>query len=201
MTNENIFRILLAAILITGFAISATFRRKADKESGEKVSVKDEGKPMFLALRLGGLVIWFSPIAYVINPAWLAWSKIGLPYWARWIGVGVGVTCIALIYWLFSSIGKGITSTVATRTDHKLVTHGPYRWVRHPLYSVGTTFFLSFGAMADNWFILSAAIIAFILLAMRTPNEEAHLIEKFGNEYRDYMKATGAFLPKFKVQP
>jgi protein-S-isoprenylcysteine O-methyltransferase Ste14 len=200
MNNETIFRILLAFSLITGIGISATFRRKADKESGEKVSTKDEGKPIFLALRLGGLVIWFSPIAYMINPAWMAWSKIGLPDWTRWIGVGVGVVCVGLIYWLFSSIGTGITPTVATRAEHKLVTHGPYRWVRHPLYTVGTTFFLSFGAIADNWFILSVAVISFILLALRTPNEEAHLIEKFGDEYRAYMKTTGAFLPKFKVQ-
>ena len=199
--NETIFRILLAAILVTGVGISATFRRKADKESGEKVSTKDEGKSMFLALRLGGLVIWFSPIVYLINPAWMAWSRIGLPDWTRWIGVGVGVICVGLIYWLFSSIGRGITPTVATRAEHKLVKHGPYRWVRHPLYTIGTTFFLSFGAIADNWFIMSAAVIAFILLAMRMPNEEAHLIEKFGDEYRDYIKTTGAFLPKFKVQP
>ncbi len=198
MQTETIFRILLAAILLTGLGISACFRRKVDRESGEKVSTKDEGKPMFLALRLGGLVLWFSPIAYLINPAWMAWSSIGLPDWIRWIAVGIGILCTVLIYWLFSSIGTGITPTVATRAEHKLVKHGPYRWVRHPLYTVGTTFFLSFGTIAGNWFILSLAVFAFILLAMRTPNEEAHLIEKFGDEYRAYMGQTGRFLPRIK---
>jgi protein-S-isoprenylcysteine O-methyltransferase Ste14 len=39
-------------------------------------------------------------------------------------------------------------------------------------------------------------MFAFLLLAIRLPNEEAHLIDKFGDEYRDYMKRTGRYLPK-----
>ena len=39
-------------------------------------------------------------------------------------------------------------------------------------------------------------VLAFILMAIRTPKEEANLIEKFGDEYREYMKRTGRFLPK-----
>jgi protein-S-isoprenylcysteine O-methyltransferase Ste14 len=57
--------------------------------------------------------------------------------------------------------------------------------------------FVAFGLMADNWFIGALGILAFIGMAIRTPNEEANLIAKFGDEYREYMKRTGAFLPKF----
>ncbi len=195
--NETVFRITAAVILFTCIGISSYFRRKADRDSGEKVSWKDEGLPTILALRLGGLLLWFSAIGYLIHPPLLAWSKAGLPEWARWLGVGIGVICAGLTYWLFSSIGSGISPTVATRKNHQLVKSGPYRWVRHPLYSVGTGSFIAFAMMADTWFIAILAVLAFILLAMRTPNEEAHLIEKFGEEYRQYMKTTGAFFPKF----
>ena len=41
-------------------------------------------------------------------------------------------------------------------------------------------------------------LISFIGMAIRTPKEEANLIEKFGDEYREYMKRTGRFLPKFR---
>jgi protein-S-isoprenylcysteine O-methyltransferase Ste14 len=194
--NENIFRMLAGILLFTAVGISVYFRSKADRESGEKVSTRDEGRPMFLALRLGGLLIWFSPLAYLINPAWMAWSKLNLPVWTRWLGAGVGLVCIPLIYWLFSSIGRGITPTVATRKEHRLVTSGPYRWVRHPLYTIGASFFFALGVTADNWFIMTLAVIAFALLAVRTTSEEAHLIEKFGDEYRRYMLRTGRFLPK-----
>lgn len=51
--------------------------------------------------------------------------------------------------------------------------------------------------MADNWFIAALGVLAFILMAIRTEKEEENLIEKFGDDYREYMKTTGAFFPKF----
>ena len=194
--NENVFRILAALILFTAIGISSYFRRKADKDTGEKVSRKVDGTPMMTAIKLGGLLLWFSPLVYLINPAWMAWSKIGLPEWVRWLGVVIGVLCVFGVYWLFSSIGSGITPTSGTRRQHTLSTSGPYRWVRHPLYTIGSSLFISFGMMADTWFIAALGILTFILMAVRTPKEEANLIEKFGDEYREYMKHTGRFLPK-----
>ena len=194
--NENIFRLFAAIILFIAMAISSYFRRKADKDTGEKISRKVDGTALMAVIRIGGLILWLSPFAYLINPSWMAWSKLGLPEWARWLGVGIGILCTLGIYWLFSSIGGGITPTSATRKQHILVTSGPYRWVRHPLYTVGSSMFIAFGLMADNWFIAALGVLAFILMAIRTPKEEANLIEKFGDEYREYMKHTGRFFPK-----
>ena len=194
--NENIFRILAALILFTGTGISTYFRLKADKETGEKIPRKVDGSAMMNIIRFGGLILWLSPIVYLVNPNLMDWSKIGLPESARWLGVGIGVFCAFGIYWLFSSIGSGISPTSATRKEHKLVTHGIYHWIRHPLYTIGSSFIISFGMMADNWFIAAFGVLAFTLMAVRTPKEEANLIEKFGDEYREYMKHTGRFLPK-----
>lgn len=194
--NETIFRILAALILFTAMGISSYFRRKADRESGEKISRNVDGSVMMTLIKIGGLVLWLSPFVYLINPAWMSWSKIGLPESVRWLGVGIGILCVMGVYWLFSSIGSGITPTSATRKQHILVTSGPYRWVRHPLYTVGSSMFVAFGMMADNWFIAGLGILTFILMASRTPKEEANLIEKFGDEYREYMKRTGRFFPK-----
>jgi protein-S-isoprenylcysteine O-methyltransferase Ste14 len=194
--NENTYRILAALILFTGMGISSYFRIKADRTTGESISRKVDGSVMMNIIKFGGLLLWLSPFIYLINPSWMAWSKIGLPDWVRWLGVGIAVVNDGLLYWLFSSIGSGISPTSATRKEHKLSTSGPYRWIRHPLYTVGTTLFISFGMMADNWFIALLGILAFIAMAARTPKEEANLIEKFGDEYREYMKRTGRFLPK-----
>ena len=194
--NENIFRILAAFILFTGMGISTYFRLKADKETGEKIPRKVDGSAMMNIIKFGGLILWLSPIVYLVNPNLMNWSKIGFPESARWLGVGIGVFCAFGIYWLFSSIGSGISPTSATRKEHKLVTHGIYHWIRHPLYTIGSSFIISFGMMADNWFIAAFGVLAFTLMAVRTPKEEANLIEKFGDEYREYMKHTGRFLPK-----
>jgi protein-S-isoprenylcysteine O-methyltransferase Ste14 len=194
--NENVFRIATALVLFIGVGISSYYRRKADKDSGEKISRKVDGSVFMNLIKIGGLLLWLSPLVYLINPTWMAWSKIGLPESIRWLGVVLGVLCTCGIYWLFSSIGTSITPTSATRKEHKLVTSGPYRWVRHPLYTVGTSMFIALGLMADNWFILALAVLAFVAMAWRTPKEEANLLEKFGDEYRDYMKRTGRYLPK-----
>jgi len=106
--------------------------------------------------------------------------------------------CVPLIYWLFSSLGKNVTSTVAIRKDHALVTHGPYRWVRHPLYSVGFVAFTGFSLLAANWFILATLLLAFGVLMQRTPIEERRLIERFGDDYLEYMQRTGRYLPRLK---
>ena len=195
--NENIFRILAALVLFTGIGISSYFRLKADQDSGEKISRKVDGTTFMNLIRIGGLMLWLSPLVYLINPSWMAWSKIGLPEWVRWLGVGLGMVAIMGIYWLFSSIGSGITPTSATRKQHQLVTSGPYRWIRHPLYTFGSSLFIAFGMMADNWFIALLGVLAFIAMASRTPKEEANLIEKFGDDYREYMKRTGRYFPKF----
>lgn len=102
------------------------------------------------------------------------------------------------IYWLFSSIGTGITPVSATRKEHKLVTNRIYKYIRHPLYTFGSSMFVAFGMMADSWFVAALGILTFILMAIRTPKEEANLVEKFGDEYREYMKRTGRFLPRLK---
>jgi len=194
--NENIFRVLAALILFTGAGISSYHRRKADKDTGEKISRNVDGAPMMLIIRIGGLILWLSPLIYLINPNWMAWSKSELPEWMRWLGVGFGTLCTFGIYWLFTSLGNSITPTSVTRKEHILITRGIYHYIRHPLYTIGASFFIAFGMMADNWFIVVLGILTFILMAVRTPKEEANLIQKFGDEYRDYMKRTGRFFPK-----
>jgi protein-S-isoprenylcysteine O-methyltransferase Ste14 len=194
--NDTIFRIFAALIFVAALSISIYHRAKADRDTGEKVSLKDEGLAMVLALRLGGLVLWASAILSLFNLPWMAWSRVSLPAGLRWAGVILGAVSVGLVYWLFSSIGSGITPTVATRQEHILVTHGPYRWVRHPLYTAGTALFVALALMTGSWLILALIAAAFILLAVRLPNEEAHLIAKFGDDYRSYMRRTGKFLPR-----
>ncbi len=77
--NENIFRFLAALILFTGIGISSYYRRKADKDTGEKISRKVDGTVMMTVIKVGGLFLWLTPLVYLINPGWMNWSTIGLP--------------------------------------------------------------------------------------------------------------------------
>jgi protein-S-isoprenylcysteine O-methyltransferase Ste14 len=191
----DVFRIIAAVLLITALGISGYHRRQANM-AGDKISLREEGWPIMVLLRLAGFAAWLSIVAWVINPRWMAWSAVDLPLWVKWAGVGLAVSTVPLLYWIFSSLGKNISPTVIIRQEHDLVTHGPYRYVRHPLYSVGLVFFIGLILMAANWFIGLMAVVGLIFLVLRTPIEEAKLIERFGDEYREYMQRTGRFVPR-----
>lgn len=192
------FRIIAMAIFVAGLLIGGYYRYLAEK-AGEKISWNEEGAVVMILLRFFGLLGWGSVIVYLINPEWMKWAEIPLPAMARWIGVITGVIAVPLLYWLFKSIGTNITQTVKTRKEHKLVTNGPYRWVRHPLYSVGTLLFTSFALMASNWFIGLTTLIGLVMLMVRLPKEEKNLVEKFGEEYKEYAKRTGRLIPRIRA--
>jgi protein-S-isoprenylcysteine O-methyltransferase Ste14 len=177
--------------------ISAYHRRKAARAGNERVSRREEGRPIMILLRLAGLSLWLSTLVYVINPDWLRWATLPLPVELRWLGAALSAIALPLIFWMFSSLGDNVTDTVAIRQKHSLVTHGPYRWIRHPLYSFGALFFVGIMLLMANGFVIAIGGVALSLLLLRTPIEEAKLIEKFGDEYRAYMQRTGRFLPRW----
>lgn len=198
MKEESIFRGIAATLLVAALSVSTYHRHRAERASEEKISWREEGLPTIIALRSSGLALLLSVMAYLLNPRWMKWSNPRLPAWLRWSGAGLGAACLPLSYWVFSTIGKNITPTVETRENHELVTNGPYRWVRHPLYSVGISFFISLSVLAANWLMGLASLLVLAMLLVRLPKEEAKLIERFGNEYREYMKRTGRFFPRLK---
>jgi protein-S-isoprenylcysteine O-methyltransferase Ste14 len=200
MNTENTYRIAAIGVFLIGAFISSYYRRKADRETGEKISPRAEGLPIMIALRVTGLALWLAVFAYLINPAWLAWSQVDLPAWLRWLGLGLGVLADLFSYWVFSNLGNNVSPSVATRNAHQLVTSGPYQWVRHPLYSMGMIAYMGFALLAASWFIALMAVLVFVILMIRVPQEEAHLIEKFGEDYRSYMARTGAFLPRMSFR-
>jgi protein-S-isoprenylcysteine O-methyltransferase Ste14 len=86
---------------------------------------------------------------------------------------------------------------VLTKNDHELVQHGPYRWIRHPLYTLGSVLLLSLGLMLTSWVVLGFALVAFVTFRfVVVPIEERELVAKFGDAYRHYMRRTGAMTPK-----
>jgi len=200
MNNESIYQFVAIVLILATLSISIYYRSRAAR-SGDKISSLEEGRLILNLRRIFGLALWLSIFAYLINPRWMAWASLAslpLPDWARWLGAGLMALCVPLVYWLFSSLGKNVTSTVAIRKEHTLVTSGPYRWVRHPLYSVGFLAFSGFSLLAANWFIFATLLLAFGVLMQRTPIEERRLIERFGDDYLEYMQRTGRYLPRLK---
>jgi protein-S-isoprenylcysteine O-methyltransferase Ste14 len=195
MADEETFRALLIVMIAVCLPIGIYHRARA--ASREKLSRREEGLLVMVNLRLFGLAAWFALWAYLLNPRWMAWSSLPLPRWLRWVGGAIGVLVIPpLLFWVMHSLGRNLTDTVVTRREHALVTHGPYRWVRHPFYAVAILGVIASTLMTANGFLALTGAVAIALLVYRTRTEEAKLIERFGDEYRAYRERTGAFFPR-----
>jgi protein-S-isoprenylcysteine O-methyltransferase Ste14 len=100
--------------------------------------------------------------------------------------------------WTHLSLGTLWTANLQIRANHYLVETGPYSRIRHPMYTAIMAWAVSLGFMLANWVPIVFAGVVMIMLTARVPREEKMMIERFGEEYRAYMKRTGRFLPKFR---
>ena len=195
MTNDQTFHRILVLVSLVIFPITL-FHRIRSQATGESLDRWQEGAFILFTLRAIGAATMLGFVAYLVNPAWMAWSSTPLPVWLRWTGIGLDLLAGLLLVWTLRCLGKNLTDTVVTRREHTLVTRGPYRWVRHPFYDAVALLLTANALAAANWFLFVGGAIALALIVLRTSREEDRLVARFGDSYRDYMNRTGRFLPK-----
>lgn len=195
-TSVSPFRWLILAVLLSALAVSGYHRAHARRHS-ETIGRGREG-PLLQTLRaVMALALFGGVLLYVVRPEWMRWASVDVPIGVRWLGALLGFLTVLLVHWVLRTLGPNVSETVLTKERHALVTGGPYRWVRHPLYTTGLALFVALGIMAGSWFVLLASGIAFLLLRwLVIPREEQALLAKFGDRYRDYMQRTGRLVPR-----
>jgi len=196
MMSDAPFRIIVIVAFASVVLVTA-YHRIRSWASKEQLDRRKEGLTILLTLRPAGLVLWLAVIAYMVDPSLMSWARAPMPTWARWLGVGIYVVALALLAWTLRSLGTNLTDTVVTRRDHTLVTHGPYRFVRHPFYTSVGLVILAIALIAANWFFILMGCVVLGLLTLRTGIEEAQLLARFGSAYGAYMERTGRFLPRW----
>lgn len=196
MTTESTFRAIALTNIAVCLPIGLYFRIRS-QATREKLACKEEGVLILVGLRLCLLLAGAVFAADLIDPSSVSWSSVALPEWLRWVGAFLGLIVVPpLLLWTFHSLGRNLTDTVVTRREHTLVTHGPYRWVRHPFYGVVLLWGLSMSLLTANWLIAVLGLAAIAMLVRRTSIEEVKLTERFGDEYRSYAAKTGRFFPR-----
>ncbi len=195
MQRELIYRVILLGLFIAAFIMSLHFRGRADRQRG-KMPRRGDGAGFLIPQIVITVASMGWLLTYLIVPQWIAWSQVELPPWLRFGGAGLGVAAIGLFVWMFKHLGANVTATAQTRPDAQLVTTGPYRWIRHPMYAFGFIWFLAIVVLTASWFIAVTSVAGYSFLFIRCRREEANLIEKFGDEYRAYMQRTGRFFPR-----
>ncbi len=198
MNPDQTFRAVLLVIVLVVFPVGV-YHRLQSQATREKLDRWQEGLFILATLRPVGILLMLGVIAYLVDPASMAWSSTLLPAWLRWTGVGGCAIAGGLLIWTFRRLGKNLTDTVVTRREHTLVTHGPYRWIRHPFYDSVALFVLGTSLIAANWFLFMTGGLVIGLLIIRTRTEEEKLLARFGDKYRAYMERTGRFVPRIRA--
>jgi protein-S-isoprenylcysteine O-methyltransferase Ste14 len=146
------------------------------------------------------LMVGFAAFLIFSRYAHFSWlGKRFVPEWF-WIAVaGVTLTAagVALAMWARLHLGANWSGTVSIREQHELIRTGPYRWMRHPIYSgillgmAGTV--LVVGEVRG---LIGFALMAVALYA-RAHKEEIWLNREFGASFEAHTQHTGMFLPRF----
>lgn len=98
--------------------------------------------------------------------------------------------------WVLVTMGRFLMPGIAVYRDHRLVTTGPYRFLRHPLYSAVIALWLGAALGTMNWLLMvlwPIFLSTVILMPMR--QEEELVRQKFGAEYAAYAERTARLVP------
>src|SRR5687767_11404291 len=119
----------------------------ANAVAGQK-SVREEGRLLLMVRMLLALPAFILMTTFMYAPDALPWDRIELPGSAVIVGAVLGVISLLFLSWVHRHLGRNFSTTLHIRDDHSLVTTGPYRFVRHPMY-------LAFILWATSFFLLS----------------------------------------------
>jgi len=150
--------------------------------------------------RLGCLVFTFSAFyAMFSRDVALGWMQLRILPHEIWIAnLGIAITAIGLLFaiWARAYLGANWSGTVTVKVGHQLIRSGPYRWVRHPIY---TGMILAMIGTATNRGQLRgfiAVILLWIGFTMKSRIEERFMTATFGPEYDEYRRTTGGIVPR-----
>lgn len=136
-------------------------------------------------------------VAAALDAVTKAWAELLLPQWSQWLGVGLGMVSPPLLARTQEALGSNLSATLHVRRDHTLATGGPYRYLRHPMY---TALFLSLGTillLTRNWLVGGVPLVGLcVIVLLRVRHEERVMLETFGDAYREYFQRTGRFWPR-----
>lgn len=189
----KLFGIAFWVTIVTQIIIRTPINKKRKMEKMSEQHVTGMEKSILGLLFLGGFLL---PLLYSTTN-WLDFANYTLPTWAGWIGVALIAAALYVFWRAHADLGLNWSPTLEIREKHELITRGIYGVIRHPMYSSQWILAIAQPLLLQNWLVGFANLIIFIpFYFLRVQAEEKMMLDSFGDEYREYMKKTGAILPK-----
>ncbi|WP_419808479.1 methyltransferase family protein [Sphingomonas sp.] len=183
------------AVLATGFLIGALLflaaRGRRERDPAESGSARAPASIAGIVVQgLGFAIAGIGPILVTLDP--MGAKALGeAALIAALLAVSVG-----LFGWASRTMGRDWSLRARTRADHRLVRDGPFRYVRHPIYSAMLLYLVALAiAYGHPWQLLGAIPVYVVGTLIRTRSEERLLREMFGSEYETYAAKVKRFVP------
>jgi protein-S-isoprenylcysteine O-methyltransferase Ste14 len=201
MDEELTFRIVFWVSLLLIVLVNRIIPAIKAKKSGQKLfpdntAKKNEGKTMFYFRLIAGVVFMAFLLLYSIYPPFMSVLHLDYSIWLRWSGTAIAF--IGIGFWIYAqaTLDKYWSPQLQIQKEHKLVTAGLYKLIRHPLYSGMFVWAFGLAIFTANILFVFLAVLTITWLILRVPREEKMMIAQFGDEYVQYINKTGKFFPK-----
>jgi protein-S-isoprenylcysteine O-methyltransferase Ste14 len=196
MEEELMFRIIFFVTYLIFGGVRIFYRSQAIGREKEREESLRDAPTTFLSIAI--LAYFLVMFIYLLVPEWVFWAHIDMHVLVRWFGVVLAGVNIGLLTWIHQTLGKQYDAKLSIQKEHDLIEVGPYKRVRHPMYTVFFLFSLAVALISANSLLITFAFLIGIPFHWITRNEEKMLTEQFGEEYQEYMKRTGRFLPPIR---
>jgi protein-S-isoprenylcysteine O-methyltransferase Ste14 len=140
-------------------------------------------------------------IGFLLPLIWVAFPVFSFADYTQHVGLlAAGVACLVGGLFLFfrshADLGRYWSVTLEVRDDHRLITSGVYRRIRHPMYTALFLYAIGQALVVPNWVVGPAHLVPFaILCALRLRTEEKMMLEVFVDDYAAYVAATKRLIP------
>ena len=183
------------AVVLAGTVVMVAIRAPHGRRCLRVKVSRSHKTPLETGLLVLAWIGFFLPLVWIASPAFAS-----AEYPLRTGPLIVGVTCFVIGLWLFyrshTDLGTNWSITLEIREQHRLITQGVYRRIRHPMYSALVLYSVGHALVIPNWVAGPSNLMAFaILFALRVRPEERMMVAEFGDEYIAYTAETKRLVP------
>lgn len=113
----------------------------------------------------------------------------------RWLGLVLAAFGMGLIFWSGIALGRLYSPEVTVQDEHHMVTHGPYRLIRHPRYLGGMIQGVGLSLLFRSWIGLVLTLVFIVVIHFRVRDEEVLMSKEFGAEWDAYCRRSWRLIP------
>jgi len=112
-----------------------------------------------------------------------------------WTGAALCVAGLMFCFWARATLGRNWSGTITIKEAHELIIRGPYRLVRHPIYTGLLTMFVGTAMVTGNLAGVIGVLLAFVSLWVKLKSEESIMLRQFPDEYAAYRRRVKRIIP------